>query len=192
MLIETITDTENWEVLKINPNYEINKEYPHDIRNKDTKHILSPGVDTRGYYYYMLNGKICTKHRSIASQWIPNCKNLPQIDHMDGDKTNNHIDNLRWVDNSMNNRNRNSTMHHEHIYVNTLPNIAVQLTNYRKYSLSDVYIDYANEKIYQFNGVRFREITLHKYENTNYYYVIYIDKGKSIHLSYNILFHKSR
>lgn len=59
---------------------------------------LSKRVD--GYLNVRLskNGK-CKNfkvHRLVAIAFIPNSKNLPQIDHIDADKTNNNVNNLRW------------------------------------------------------------------------------------------------
>ena len=36
-------------------------------------------------------------HRLLALTYLPNPDNLPEVDHIDRDKTNNHISNLRWV-----------------------------------------------------------------------------------------------
>ena len=36
-------------------------------------------------------------HRLVAAAFIPNPDNKPCVDHIDGDRANNHADNLRWV-----------------------------------------------------------------------------------------------
>ena len=44
----------------------------------------------------------CRVHRIIAIALIPNPYCLPQINHKDGNKTNNNIDNLEWISNKDN------------------------------------------------------------------------------------------
>ena len=52
------------------------------------------------------NGKRKTKrdyiHRLVAKHFLENPDNLPQVNHKDCDKSNNHVDNLEWISGSDN------------------------------------------------------------------------------------------
>jgi hypothetical protein len=59
--------------------------------------------DTKGYLRVKLKNSETKKvHRLVAQAFIPNPLNLPQINHKDGNKQNNRVDNLEWCDNSHN------------------------------------------------------------------------------------------
>lgn len=62
---------------------------------------LKPQVNTTGYLQLPLcvNGekKLVCIHRLIAEHFIPNPDNKPQVNHIDGNKKNNQLDNLEWV-----------------------------------------------------------------------------------------------
>lgn len=56
-------------------------------------------ITTRKDKYQMvyLNGKLQYLHRYLAKIHIPNPNNLPMINHIDGNPSNNSIDNLEWT-----------------------------------------------------------------------------------------------
>ena len=68
------------------------------------KKILKPIIQTNGYFWVYLCKplKKFFIHRLVAEAFIPNPDNLPQVNHKDEDKTNNHVDNLEWCTNKYN------------------------------------------------------------------------------------------
>ena len=59
--------------------------------NKQTGYLqVNLWKNNKGYWKYI--------HRLIAEAFIPNPLNLPEVNHIDGNRQNNDISNLEWVD----------------------------------------------------------------------------------------------
>ncbi len=75
-------------------------------RVRGRKGILKPYLNYNGYEKVELwNGDIGRKfrvHRLVAMAFIPNPNELPQVNHKDGNRTNNSVTNLEWVTNAEN------------------------------------------------------------------------------------------
>lgn len=70
------------------------------IRNDNRNTILKQGTE-QGYKTVGLhiNKKLkkCRVHRLVALMWIDNPENKPYVNHIDGNRSNNNINNLEWV-----------------------------------------------------------------------------------------------
>lgn len=101
-------------------------------------HIMKPSLTKSGYFNFVLreNGKKFNYrlNRMVADAFIPNINNKPYVNHKNGNKTNNEVENLEWVTGSENTK---------HAYNNKL------ITHFRKLSKEDVE---KIRKIYVFNS----------------------------------------
>ena len=70
--------------------------------------ILKPGFNRDGYKIVTLAGKKCyILHRIIAETFLKNPNNYPTVDHLDRNRANNKIENLRWANIEMQRNNAN-------------------------------------------------------------------------------------
>ena len=90
----------NWKIVNEFPNYEINEL--GQVRNTKNNKILSQSLSSRGYYQINIGGKSRRTHRLLAIAFIENPNNLETINHIDGNKLNNSLDNLEWMSRSDN------------------------------------------------------------------------------------------
>tara|TARA_R110001632_G_scaffold221925_1_gene352767 strand:- start:17 stop:499 length:483 start_codon:yes stop_codon:yes gene_type:complete len=88
-------------------NYQINKN--GEVKNKKTNKLLKPQLYSCGYYYISLSqnnkGKRFRLHRLLGLQFIDNPNNYLYIDHINLIKTDNRLENLRWINETGNSRN---------------------------------------------------------------------------------------
>ncbi len=82
----------------------------YEVSNYGNVKINGEIVDLSKYYpYYKFAGVYI--HRAVAKLFIPNPDNKPEVDHIDTNKANNRVDNLRWVTRKENNNNTLTKQH---------------------------------------------------------------------------------
>ena len=94
---------EIWRNIKgINSAYFVsNMGHFKSVRNGKER-ILKQFLNHKGYYlvnWYDNDGKKHGTgiHTLVAKAFIPNPDNLPEVDHIDNDKSNNCVENLQWL-----------------------------------------------------------------------------------------------
>lgn len=91
--------TDTWTKIEGFDNYSISKN--GEIRNDKSGRIKSERYNRYGYRIVDLysQGERQTErvHRLVANAFIPNPQMKTQVNHLDGNKRNNHVNNLEWV-----------------------------------------------------------------------------------------------
>ena len=90
--------------IKDYPKYSVNEK--GEVKNVTTGKTLKTRTAGKGYLCYNLYNESGNTnkyiHRLVAETFLPNPNNLPFVDHIDGNKKNNSLTNLRWVSNYQN------------------------------------------------------------------------------------------
>jgi len=126
------------------PDYYIDMDYPHYVYDKDGK--VAKSYERQGYIRYKLkvDGKwhYLSHHRLIYNYLVEEIPEGYEIDHIDNDRQNNCIDNLRCVTRSQNAINRLTKGRGEFVYIDDDSSL-IELDE-------DIYFDTNNCKCYRY------------------------------------------
>ena len=93
------------------------------VWSKKSNKFLKEFKNDRGYIQIVLSDEnkkyTFTAHRLVAEHYIPNLENKPQVDHINRNRSDNRVDNLRWVNIQEQNDNRGTwiTNKSKHKYI---------------------------------------------------------------------------
>ena len=86
--------TTTWKKINGYPNHSVSNE--GQVRNDKTGTVYKTWLDTNGYPSLHIGKDIKRLHKIVAEAFIENPLNLPEVNHIDGNKTNCHESNLEW------------------------------------------------------------------------------------------------
>lgn len=181
--LETFVDLKGFE-----EKYEINTIYPHEIRNKKTNKILSESIKPNGYVQLFLNRIPYYKHRLVAKQFILNPENLPVIDHINHVKSDNRIDNLRWVSYTDNNKNKISSKNIVYNFIDYAEfddDDLMQVDCYNDHEFEDYYYNIETNRFYYDTGVNYRELHINYSKYCSAYVFMKDMENKSVNIYFN-------
>ena len=114
------------------------------VTNRFSTELQKTKRHKRGYVlaHIVENGekKWTLVHRLVAMLFVPNPDHKPQVNHIDGDKTNNNVNNLEWVTNV---ENRQHAVEHNLIARGDI--LSKKLTHTDVKNIRNEYIPYSKE-----------------------------------------------
>ena len=150
----------NWEVCVLDKDYEICTEYPYQVRKIKTGRIIKEHELANGYIQCKMNQKNYYKHRIVATQFIDNPNGYEFVDHWNKVRTDNHVENLRWVSASDNSKNRIATKSTKYTLIEygKEPDDLIEVNEYSEHQLDKYYYSPEKNRFYFDSGVDYREL----------------------------------
>lgn len=145
-------------------------------KQKITPHlvVLFPGGKGYLYYTFCKNGIKKTKlvHRVIASAFLDNPNNLQYVDHIDGNRYNNCVTNLKWASPSDNRNNETTLKRFEQRYcINGKPVVCL-----KDNKLIKIYQFISQAKQDGFYPSKIKDVCEHLYSQHHGYQFMYYDE----------------
>jgi hypothetical protein len=161
-----------WTQLTLHPEFDIQVEFPYQVRKRDTGRILASWRKD-GYLCVSLGGQKFRHHRLIAEQFLPNPDHLTEVDHCNHVRDDNHISNLRWCSTSTNARNKSTHLGVRYVFDAELPEGSIIVDEYNEHRFTDYY--YFDGMYWVFTGEAYRRLHINTAAGTGMRFVQLLD-----------------
>ena len=179
-----------WTDLKVDEHYEILVDEPYTIRKKENNKPVSLYKENSGYMRLNIGRRKYLFHVLLAKQFInnPNPSIYKYVDHINRNKLDNSLSNLRWTTSRGNSLNKSSVKNREYEFVDELPANYIEVRRYGNHNFENLY--YCDDTFYFYNDVYYRKLYVNRVKNklfvnafdTNGNHVqIYIKKFRRLH-----------
>ena len=173
-----------------NADYEIFTGYPHVIRKRANGRIVSEFINNNGYIRLALseqvNGKTVQrkyyKHKLIAKQFIENPNDFECVDHINRNRLDNSIENLRWCSASDNSKNKSSHKGVDYEFFDEIDEDAVVVNDYGRHRFENYYYVPEEDSFYFYNGVKYRRLHINEMKNGYLYVILMSTENKRVNV----------
>ena len=177
--------SEHWEAVDGFPNYRVSDQ--GRVYNNKTKKYVGTVGET-GYVYvglsYKGNHRTRKMHQLVMEAFKGKCPEGCVIDHIDHNRANNKLSNLRYVTQSENNKNRGSARGISYDFIDELPEDAIKVDIYNGIEYEGYWYVPSQDKFYYDNGALFRSMHLCHMGNYDYIWAVDIyNKKRAINVS---------
>ena len=178
--IETVVEpvVEFVPLLNFENDFEILNQYPFTIRKKSNHRVVSEYIESNGYFRLRLNQNKYLKHVLVAKQFITNDdpEHKTQVDHINHDRSDYHLSNLRWVSPTENQQNKSSHLSIKYEFVDDIPDEAMIIDFYETKTERR---EFEENKYYYYFDESNNEDKFYAKITDNIYKILHINTNKS-------------
>ena len=164
-------------------NYKINPDGV--VKNIKTNKELKPHLNKNGYYYVNLYENRIRKHKPIhqlvANAFLTKPNEKCVVDHINNDRTDNRLENLRFVSCNENTRNRLKNASVNYKFVNEIPTNSLHITFIKDNDITNIGLYFnkqSNEFYIKMTDNKYR--IMNKNPNKKSYFIQFRFNGKII------------